>query len=310
MNKGFDACYSVNLVEPFWLTLNKLTISDSIPNVHNGERIYFYIDFRDCGYSNEMSDITIRFDDSEGAFFHSGLSQRPTNEFTEISEGDTINIWEINNYPEHDISCFIPDPTGLDIDDSGTYPELSWNHDQDANGIYGYEIWRLINSSPHPSGTFSLLTTLNDPANLEFTDYGVTLGSGQYAHYKIRAKIDDLLSGYTPVESVGIGGIQKPIVAPNTNRLTATVTEFKLYDNHPDPFNPETTIRFDLPQDVNVELTVYDNSGVLITYLINSFLTSGNYKVKFDASGLSSGTYYFKIVAGKYSQVKRMLLVK
>jgi hypothetical protein len=85
---------------------------------------------------------------------------------------------------------------------------------------------------------------------------------------------------------------------------------FKLMQNYPNPFNPSTNIRFQLPGQSMVSLKVYDISGKEISTLVNENLPAGNYEVAFKGSNLSSGTYFYKLSAGNYSETKRMMLLK
>lgn len=85
---------------------------------------------------------------------------------------------------------------------------------------------------------------------------------------------------------------------------------FELFQNYPNPFNPNTNIKFTLPKSTFVNLSVYDVGGKLIGVILNEQKSSGTYNVLFNASYLSSGTYFYKITAGDYSSVKRMMLIK
>ena len=96
----------------------------------------------------------------------------------------------------------------------------------------------------------------------------------------------------------------KPEVPPNTP------TSFELSQNYPNPFNPSTVIKYSVPADVNVNVSVYNTKGELVRTLVNQFQRTGFYSVKFDGLGLSSGIYFYKVEAGKYSQVKKMVLLK
>lgn len=91
-------------------------------------------------------------------------------------------------------------------------------------------------------------------------------------------------------------------------------TEFILYQNYPNPFNPVTTIKFSVP-DVGTELAlsvinIYDILGNEISTLVNEQKTPGTYEVKFDASNLPSGIYFYRLLIGNYSETKSMVLLK
>ena len=87
-------------------------------------------------------------------------------------------------------------------------------------------------------------------------------------------------------------------------------TEFALLQNYPNPFNPTTVIEFSITNTSQVSLEVFNIKGEKVNQLLNEELNAGKYQFKFDASQLSSGLYFYKIVSGKYSATKKMLLVK
>ncbi len=112
--------------------------------------------------------------------------------------------------------------------------------------------------------------------------------------------------------------------------------KFHLYQNYPNPFNPSTTIRYEIPnnsvrtsvdpkiihsdrvetgqhmslQPVHVKLCVYDILGNEITTLVNKQQSPGNYEVEFNAAGLSSGVYFYKLTAGVFVETKKMVLLR
>lgn len=85
---------------------------------------------------------------------------------------------------------------------------------------------------------------------------------------------------------------------------------FSLEQNYPNPFNPVTNIRFSVPQNGQVKLAVYDISGREIARLVDQTLNAGSYTYSFDASDLSSGIYFCKMVTPGFNSVKKMILVK
>lgn len=85
---------------------------------------------------------------------------------------------------------------------------------------------------------------------------------------------------------------------------------FKLFQNYPNPFNPTTNIKYEISSIANVKLTVYDILGREIETLVNEEKLPGSYEVKFNASHLSSGTYFYVLRAGNFSETKKMLLMK
>ncbi len=86
--------------------------------------------------------------------------------------------------------------------------------------------------------------------------------------------------------------------------------QFALEQNYPNPFNPSTVIRYQLSVASNVTLKVYDVLGREVTTLVNQRQSAGQYSVVFNAQSLSSGTYFYRLTAGAFTSIKKMLFVK
>jgi len=86
--------------------------------------------------------------------------------------------------------------------------------------------------------------------------------------------------------------------------------EFKLEQNFPNPFNPSTTIQYQLPQDARVTLKVYDILGSEVATLVNEEQQAGYKEVKFNGSNIASGMYVYRLQAGDYVSIKKMLMIK
>jgi len=85
---------------------------------------------------------------------------------------------------------------------------------------------------------------------------------------------------------------------------------FALEQNYPNPFNPATNIRFSLPKEVNVSLKVYDVLGREIATLMNGVKQPGTYEVIWDARGVPSGVYFYRLAAGEFRDLRKMILLK
>ncbi len=90
----------------------------------------------------------------------------------------------------------------------------------------------------------------------------------------------------------------------------ALPTRFALYPAAPNPFNPQTTLRFDLPTTGRVRLSVYDMLGREVARPVDAPMVAGHHEVTFDGAGLSTGVYLYRIEVGSFVQVRRMLLLK
>jgi hypothetical protein len=103
----------------------------------------------------------------------------------------------------------------------------------------------------------------------------------------------------------GVTGIE-PISSEITSR-------FHLYQNFPNPFNPSTKIKFDIPANLKSEvcnLKLYDPLGREIAVLIDDELNPGTYEIEWDGPNHPSGVYFYKLSAGNYSDTKKMLMIK
>jgi hypothetical protein len=91
---------------------------------------------------------------------------------------------------------------------------------------------------------------------------------------------------------------------------TEIPASYNLSQNYPNPFNPVTMIKFALPKASFVKLKVYDILGREVANLVNDFKSAGTYIVDFDASALSSGVYFYRLETEKYTDVKKMVVLK
>lgn len=120
---------------------------------------------------------------------------------------------------------------------------------------------------------------------------------------------------------INIDATENPVSYENDD---ITPADFHLFQNYPNPFNPVSTIEYTIPkaetrsqtltsgrQELEaVKLIVYDILGREIAILVNKHQKPGNYKVLFDGSSLPGGVYFYKIASGKYSEIKKMVLLK
>jgi hypothetical protein len=101
-----------------------------------------------------------------------------------------------------------------------------------------------------------------------------------------------------------------PGITTVEDELNPNLKNYELYQNYPNPFNPTTTIRFTIPHRKHVTLKVFDVLGKEVKTLVNEEKDPGSYEVKFDASNLPSGVYFYQLQAGKFIQTKKMILLK
>lgn len=116
---------------------------------------------------------------------------------------------------------------------------------------------------------------------------------------------------------VGLDGANKKVyfdrysaVSRITNNENIIPENYSLGQNYPNPFNPETKIDFAIAKNGLVSIKLFDVTGKEITTIVNQELSKGKYTVDFNASSLSTGIYFYKIVAGNFSTAKKMMVIK
>jgi uncharacterized delta-60 repeat protein len=155
--------------------------------------------------------------------------------------------------------------------------------------------------------TDSLFTNLvvND-STLTDTIRAVTgLANNTNYWWRVNAKTAAGTSAYSTIwkfTTIVITGIQT-----SENEIPK---EFKLYCNYPNPFNPATKIKFDIPKTSFTKLVIYDLTGKTVSILINETLKPGSYKINWDASNFSSGVYIYRLVTGNFTETGKMVLLK
>jgi hypothetical protein len=155
------------------------------------------------------------------------------------------------------------------------------------------------------TGTFTLKP--NEPVEI-IVAYAVDRGNTSLESIdlaKIRAK--DAIGFYSTNFSYVPVGVKD-------NPQSQLPNEYSLSQNFPNPFNPSTTIKYEIGETrrgaQNVKLIVYNMLGQEVATLVNKLQKAGNYEVNFDASNLSSGIYYYQLVSGNFATVKKMILLK
>jgi len=108
--------------------------------------------------------------------------------------------------------------------------------------------------------------------------------------------------------SIGYGNVPKQTAAGATPETIPS--DYALEQNYPNPFNPETKISYTLKDAAEVKLEVFDITGRLVATLANGLQSAGRHEATFDAQGLESGIYFYRLHAGSFAQTKRLLLVK
>jgi len=155
-----------------------------------------------------------------------------------------------------------------------------------------------------------------------FSQYQISnsvVGSGgnktSNANYTFNSTVGEPLIGKfvsaTNQHQIGFWYVyQQQTITAVEDELTTIPTVFKLEQNYPNPFNPTTKIKFAVPEKSNVVIKIYDILGSEAATLVNQEMDAGSYENDFNAAGLSSGVYLFRMEAGNFVETRKMILLK
>jgi hypothetical protein len=142
-------------------------------------------------------------------------------------------------------------------------------------------------------------------------------GKGSYSNESVYNYVDkNVAGGHTyqyKLESVSISGIR--VEEKIVEAVVPVPNEYVVFKNYPNPFNPATKIKFQLPEAQNVKLTIYDMRGSKIRTLVNTNYPAGEHVVSWDATDnngnrVASGLYVYRFEAGRFSKINKMILLK
>lgn len=187
---------------------------------------------------------------------------------------------------------------------NGTFDPTGWFLNQ-MNGLIlataaegqMQDPFNLLNPNATLKATSPLLTGGVTPPNDGFFDVSATF-RGAFGS-------TDWSAGWANFNPASITGVKEEKIFSEANPVN-----FELLQNYPNPFNPSTKIRFALPEAGNVKLTIYNILGQQIAELVNDFRNVGTYEVDWNAAGLSSGMYIYRLESGSINITKKMSLLK
>ena len=212
---------------------------------------------------------------------------------------NTVSINGINTFSDWTLG----EPVALPVELSsfsasiiGSAIKLSWRTETETNN-YGFEVERKSTVKGQTSDDWTKIGFVegygnsNSPKNYSFTDASVI--SGKYS-YRLKQIDNDGQFEYSKLIEVDLGVPKK----------------YELAQNFPNPFNPNTSIKFSLPETGNVKLTVYNLLGQEIATLINGVKEAGTHTINYNAEELNSGIYIYRIESNGFNEVRKMTLIK
>ena len=273
-------------------------------------------------------------------------------------EEGRLNAWDVdgNEIPGFPIQLkgFVrgtPMVWDLDLDGDVELIASCWDHnvyvwDLDAQTYSGYAQWNGFHGNQFNSGWKELVTQTDAAVTAWMYEIGegyLTLTwavSGEIEEWDLFRQTGDgdyeLIAAALRTEESGTVSFTDRMVeegliykyrlevagggaSVETESIEIPVASAKLYQNHPNPFNPSTTIAFTVPGDSgakqNVALNVYDLRGALVKSLVNGPVTGGRHEVSWDGRNnrggrVASGVYFTKFASGGYKSVKKMILLR
>lgn len=201
----------------------------------------------------------------------------------------------------NEATAYIPEVVPVELTSftaivEGNNTVLSWMTASEINN-FGFEIERTSSKilpiqSWEKIGFVEGNGTTSGVSSYTFVDKELTPGAYNYRIKQI--DFDGTFKFYNLSESIEIGIPDK----------------FELAQNYPNPFNPITVIAYQLPISENVTLKVFDILGKEVAVLVDEYKSAGNHYIEFNASNLSAGVYMYKIVAGSFSETKKLVFLK
>jgi hypothetical protein len=192
----------------------------------------------------------------------------------------------------HEFPGFIPvELVSFKAVASGSSVLLSWETKTETNNSYFEVERRTENTSFESIARLTGAGTSAQPVQYSYTD--INAGAGT-VYYRLKQVDFDGSVNYSSEVSADL----------------SVPTEFSLSQNYPNPFNPSTTIKFGIPADAKVLLELYSVTGEKVATLIDGDLSAGYHQYLLNASNLSTGVDLYRLSAGEFSSVKKLMLVK
>ena len=213
------------------------------------------------------------------------------NVLLKISKADNTGIFALSTHP-FAIRPYIPvELVSFNAAVSTNNITLTWSTATEVNN-FGFEVQRSVDNSEFLTIEFvNGYGTTTEPNNYSYVDDNVV--PGKYFYRLKQVDFDGTFEYFDIVEVEFIGP-----------------TEFKLNQNYPNPFNPSTVISYSIPGSEFVTLKIFDMLGNEVSVLVNEEQPAGTHNVEFNSTGLSSGTYFYRIQAGSFADSRKMILLK
>jgi hypothetical protein len=244
------------------------------------------------------------------------LTGRPNVNYSYVAqtlEDNVMTYFKVAAIPKNENSPVLWGAEGGGISEDNVTPQLGsltatggngrvkvkWDLDRGANpDIISIELYKGVYEyfPPAEENKIAIMDFMDD----EYVDYEIREGYKYFYRLLIKERNGRIsLSDAVPMNS-GVLSADGEIVP----------AEYTLLQNYPNPFNPSTTITYALPSEADVSIKVYDILGNMVAEIVNEKKGAGVHKVELKGDGLSSGVYLYKLSAGDFNSVKKMILMK
>ncbi len=262
---------------------NQIWLNIELLNTNNGTLVT-----KNPGWI-DVATITFNITNHSGS---SNLTWQNANNNWAIFDANNSTLWTNGTFTNLNTSPLPVELTTFAANINNNNVELNWQTATEVNN-YGFEIQRAKKSDNliwEKIGFVEGNGTSNSPKSYRFVDNNPMQSMLVY-----RLKQLDVNGDYKYSKELEVNFVPK---------------DYALFQNYPNPFNPSTTIKFSLPNKSFVNIKVYDITGREVAILLDGEKEAGTYSINFNASNISSGTYFYRISAGNFVQVKKMLLLK
>ena len=220
------------------------------------------------------------------SFEFGGLSDGTSMSTKDQLMAEIIDFFGLNPIPV-ELTSF-----NADVNENGI--TLKWETATESNNL-GFDVERSTNNiSFEKIGSVKGKGTTTEAQQYSFKDINITTGKGK-AYYRLKQIDFDGTSSYSDAIEVDYSII--PV-------------EFSLSQNYPNPFNPTTNIKFGIPKEVKVVLKVYDILGKEVATIVDQKMEPGYYKYEWNGVSFASGVYFYRLDAGSFVKIKKMVLIK
>lgn len=273
-----------------------------ISAIENGvEQAYLYCDWR-TSYWGPSLDINFKYDVGNKHF----------------KDGDDIQIIDHSYQTLWDLTDNLLETNGLEdywnnclavFNNGDNHPKFAWGPYPVNLGIYEYRIYRNY-------AGWELLATLDNDEFTYVDEVFINPPGGQAGadvYYYVKGVYTE--NPPSPIETAASNTVVVTVPGKDIDKYSESNNiglnnEYYLSQNYPNPFNPSTIISYSLPVSGQIILKVFDILGREVAELVNEHKEAGTHTMKFDASDLTSGIYFYQIKAGDFSETRKLILQK